>query len=238
MFQHETRDIFLCAHVDDSLCTGLREDVMWLKKQLLKEYELETKLMGEDDDMEKEAVYLGRTLEWSENGLGVRPDRRHVRSLLRELGMENCRSISTPLEATAEKEGDRSECPEMSAELATKHRAAVARVVYLAQDRLDLCSRCVLDVLLLCCCVVVVVVVVVVSASSSASASAYVYVYVYVHVYVYVYVYVYVHVYVHVYVYVYVRHHAHHHHHHQRGAITQSKFYVAGLGQKFHSNSE
>ena len=26
----------------------------------------------------------------------------------------------------------------MSAELATKHRAAVARVVYLAQDRLDL----------------------------------------------------------------------------------------------------
>ena len=28
--------------------------------------------------------------------------------------------------------------PEASAELATKHRAAVARVVYLAQDRLDL----------------------------------------------------------------------------------------------------
>ena len=45
--------------------------------------------MGEDDDMVKKAVYLGRTLEWGENGLGVRPDRRHVRSLLRELGMEN-----------------------------------------------------------------------------------------------------------------------------------------------------
>ena len=43
--------------------------------------------MGEDDDMEKKAVYLGRTLEWGENGRGVRPDRRHVRSLLRELGM-------------------------------------------------------------------------------------------------------------------------------------------------------
>ena len=46
--------------------------------------------MGEDVDMEKKAVYLRRTLE---NGIGVRPDRRHVRSLLRELGMENCRSI-------------------------------------------------------------------------------------------------------------------------------------------------
>ena len=37
-----------------------------------------------------------------------------------------------------EKEGDRSDRPEVNAELATKHRAAVARIVYLAQDRLDL----------------------------------------------------------------------------------------------------
>ena len=36
-----------------------------------------------------------------------------------------------------EKEGNRSNRPGVSAELATKHRAAVARVVYLAQDRLD-----------------------------------------------------------------------------------------------------
>ena len=52
--------------------------------------------------------------------------------------MENCRSISTPLSATVEKEEDRSDRPEVSAELATKRRAAVARFVYLAQDRLDL----------------------------------------------------------------------------------------------------
>ena len=41
-FQHATRDIFLCVHVDDLLCTGLREDLMWMKTQLLQEYELET----------------------------------------------------------------------------------------------------------------------------------------------------------------------------------------------------
>ena len=72
VFQHETRDIFLCVYVDDLLCKGIREDLIWLKKQLLKEYELETKLMGEDDDddMEKKAIYLGRTLEWNENGPG------------------------------------------------------------------------------------------------------------------------------------------------------------------------
>ena len=94
--------------------------------------------MCDDDDVDKKAVYLGRTLEWSEDGLGVRPDRRHVRSLLRELGMETCRSVSTPLSLKVEKEGDRSDRREVSAELATKHRAAVARVVYFAQHRLDL----------------------------------------------------------------------------------------------------
>ena len=36
--------------------------------------------------------------------------------------MENCRSISTTLSATAEKEGDRSDRPEVSAELATKQQ--------------------------------------------------------------------------------------------------------------------
>ena len=67
VFQHETRDIILCVHVDDLLWTGLREYLMWLKKQFLEEYELETMLMGEDDDMEKKAVYLVGTLEWSES---------------------------------------------------------------------------------------------------------------------------------------------------------------------------
>ena len=91
-------------HVDDLLCTGLREDLMWLKKQLLKEYELETKLMGDDDDdMEKNAVYLGRTLEWSEDGLGVRPDQRHVRSLLREFGYGN---LSKSVHATESHSGE------------------------------------------------------------------------------------------------------------------------------------
>ena len=138
LFQHETRDILLCVHVDDLLSTGLRDDLMWPKKQLFKKYELETLLMGDDDDMVKKAVHLGKTLEWGENGLSVRPDRRHARSLLGESGMENCRSIFTPLCATVEKEAYRSDRPEVSAELNTKHRAAVARVVHLVQDRLDM----------------------------------------------------------------------------------------------------
>ena len=101
------------------------------EETIVEKFELETLLMGDDHDMVKKAVYLGRTLEWGENGLSVRPDRRHVRSLLRELGMESCRSMPTPLCATGEKEGHRNDRLEVSAELATKHPAAVARVCVL-----------------------------------------------------------------------------------------------------------
>ena len=51
--RHET---FSFVHVDGLLCTRQLEDLSWLMKQLLKEFELETMRMGEDDDMEKKAI--------------------------------------------------------------------------------------------------------------------------------------------------------------------------------------
>ena len=78
----------------------------FLKKQVMMKFELETLLMCADDDMEKQATYLGKTLEWCADGLGVRPDQRCVRQLLRDVRMEDCRSISTPLSTTADKKGD------------------------------------------------------------------------------------------------------------------------------------
>ena len=112
--------------------------MLWLKKQLPTKYELETLLLGADDDMAKHATYLGRTPEWHADGFGLRPDRRHVRQLLRDLGMEDCRSMSTPPSAAVEKETDQNHLPEICADLAGKHPAAAARIVHLAQDRLDL----------------------------------------------------------------------------------------------------
>ena len=94
--------------------------------------------MGDDDDMKKKSVFLARTLEWSEDGLGVRSDRRHVRSLLREMGMEICLSVSLSRSLTAIKEGDRSGRRQLSVEVVTNHRAAIARTMSLIQNRLYL----------------------------------------------------------------------------------------------------
>ena len=35
VFQDETRGIFLCVHVDDLLCAGLHEDLMWLNETIV-----------------------------------------------------------------------------------------------------------------------------------------------------------------------------------------------------------
>ena len=44
------------------------------EETIAEKYELETLLMGEDDDMAKKAVYLGRTLAWGENVSNVLQD--------------------------------------------------------------------------------------------------------------------------------------------------------------------
>ena len=85
-----------------------------LKKQMLDIFSLETLLMGDGDDMVKKSVYFGRTLgKWSW-----------------------CTARTKTRAVTVVRVGNGN--PEASSELATKHRAAFARFVYLAQDRLDL----------------------------------------------------------------------------------------------------
>ena len=66
--------------------------------------------------MARQATYLGRTPEWHADGFGLRPDRRHVRQLLRDLGMEDCQSISTPLSVPVDKEADQNDLPEICAD--------------------------------------------------------------------------------------------------------------------------
>ena len=58
VFQHESRYILLCVHVDDLLCTSLHDDLTWLDKQLLKTYELEKLLMGDDNDKEERELSI------------------------------------------------------------------------------------------------------------------------------------------------------------------------------------
>ena len=54
---------------------------MFFKKQLLTKFELETLLMGGDDDMEKQATYPGPQTKASILSAAIAADLQHLRGL-------------------------------------------------------------------------------------------------------------------------------------------------------------
>ena len=95
--------------------------------------------MGDDDDMVKEAVCLGGTMEWSEDGPWTTA-RSKTRAFTVCVSWEWRAVEVSPrrrVQLWRRKENGVT-VRNVSAELSMKHRAAVAPVEYLAQDRLDL----------------------------------------------------------------------------------------------------
>ena len=60
LFRHAERDIDLCVHVDDILVSGVLENLRWFEQMLTKKYEVESEVIGEDEELAKQGVYLGR----------------------------------------------------------------------------------------------------------------------------------------------------------------------------------
>ena len=104
-------------------------------------------MMGDDPDLAKEFTYLGRLATWNfDMGIQVQPDRRHVQRLLKDLGLEQTQGVQSPWavnnkldkgEEVVDIRQRRDERPEMEPRAARRRRTNVARVVYIAQDRLD-----------------------------------------------------------------------------------------------------
>ena len=53
-------------------------------------------MLGPDDSHEKELRVLNRVLTWTELGVVYEADQRHAEILVKELGLEAARSVTTP----------------------------------------------------------------------------------------------------------------------------------------------
>ena len=96
----------------------------------MKKYEIKTNLPDEDHN---EVAFLGRKIRWTQEGIEVEADTKHVDILLKEWQMKDCKACDSPI---GNEPGAGSE--EMEARQATVFRRAVARINYLGQDRPDL----------------------------------------------------------------------------------------------------
>ena len=87
-------------------------------------------------DVDHSIVILNRLVTWTDKGIELEADPRHVALLIQEVGCEGSK-VSTPLvKERIEEEALNSE--ELSEEQATMYRSASMRLAYLSQDRPDL----------------------------------------------------------------------------------------------------
>ena len=144
VFVHKTREIMMVTHVDDFLVGGPPEDLLWLRDELKKNFEISGVMMDEQDLNGKivdSLKFLGRTIRKKEDGYTWEADEKHVRLLLEENEMSNCKPLSTPMcreDADDCLHAQGPEPPHMETADASLYRRSVARLNYLALDRPDI----------------------------------------------------------------------------------------------------
>ena len=77
---------------------------------------------------------MNRTLRWTEGGIEYEADTRHQELVIKELGLEDSSVVSTPFGPEEQRVPTESGEP-LEAGEATRYRALVARLNYLALDR-------------------------------------------------------------------------------------------------------
>ena len=99
-------------------------------------------MIGEAADLDKHLHILNRKVRWSSRGLWIEADPRHLKEVIRVLGLEGASPAPTPgvaaTEETKVKDNEGSTDPELGREETTMFRAVAARLNYLSQDRPDI----------------------------------------------------------------------------------------------------
>jgi len=139
VYFNRQRGLKVVTHVDDFLCTGNPAHLNWMLKELKKEFELTSAVMGPSDVEVQEATFLGRRIRWTRDGIEYEGDERHTKILLQEWDMKEAKATNTPGVTEVKKaEDDIQEDVILSKEDAKNYRRAAARINYMAQDRVDL----------------------------------------------------------------------------------------------------
>ena len=130
IYHHKEKRVQVVSHVDDFLCIGRVGELEWFRDNLKRRYEIKSQILNAGSPT---VSFLGRRITWTDQGLEVEADPKHVDILLKEWKMEECKACDTPT-GNDEVGGG----APMTANEATLFRRAAARVNYLGQDRPDL----------------------------------------------------------------------------------------------------
>ena len=132
-FRHTSRDIDLVVHGDDFISTADGEDLQWLRMLFEIKFEISTNVIGHEAGDDKQLKVLNRIISVEENGFTYEPDARHAEIVIRELGLQEAKAVTTPVA---------DECHEsdefLDHERFKKYQSLCARCNFLALDRMDI----------------------------------------------------------------------------------------------------
>lgn len=94
IMRHEQRDVDLMVHGDGFLTVGAQEYLLWSKGILGPKFELSTVLAGHQEGDERQV--LNRIIMAVECGFSYEADARHAGLIVRDLGLQNAKPVTTP----------------------------------------------------------------------------------------------------------------------------------------------
>ena len=93
LYSEEARGISASVHGDDVTVKASREDAELLIREFEERYEIKTQMIGEAADLDKQLQILMR---WSSRGLWIEAHPRHVKEVMKALGLEGASPALTP----------------------------------------------------------------------------------------------------------------------------------------------
>ena len=125
------------VHGDDMMLAGPRSLFDAARESPRKRYETREQMMGVRPTDASEIVILNRRVQWTDGGIRISPDPRHVKGIIEELGLEGAKPADTLMIVSQSGKMD-SDSRALSLWDATLYWRLVAKLNYLAMDRPDI----------------------------------------------------------------------------------------------------
>ena len=97
-FAHVTRQVSLIVHGDDFHdfpASGSDDDLAWLEAEFKKRFECKVQILGPSRNQQREVRILNKVVRWSKHGIYYEADQRHSEIVVREMGLENAKTVPT-----------------------------------------------------------------------------------------------------------------------------------------------
>ena len=95
-FHNAEKKIYCMVHGDDFISTGNDSSLKWMEEMLNKSFKIQASQIGPDAKDDKELKVLNRIIRYTNKGIEMEADLRHVALIVKQLGLDEAKPLSNP----------------------------------------------------------------------------------------------------------------------------------------------